>query len=63
MKKILTILLLSLPLTIFSSTLVILECELIDDGTIEDVKRINSAWVKSVNEPVSYTHLTLPTKA
>ena len=50
MKKILTILALSLPLTIFSSTLVILECELIDDGTIEDVKRINSAWVKSVNE-------------
>ena len=50
MKKILTILALSLPLTIFSSTLVILECELIEDGTIEDVKRINSAWVKSVNE-------------
>ena len=50
MKRILTILALSLPLTIFSSTLVILECELIDDGTIEDVKRINSAWVKSVNE-------------
>ena len=50
MKKILIISVLSLPLTIFSSTLVILECELIEDGTIEDVKRINSAWVKSVNE-------------
>ena len=50
MKKIITILVLSLPLTIFSSTLVILECELIENGTIEDVKRINSAWVKSVNE-------------
>ena len=50
MKKISTILVLSLPLTIFSSTLVILECELIENGTIEDLKRINSAWVKSVNE-------------
>ena len=50
MKKILIILVLSFPLTIFSSTLVILECELIENGTIEDVKRINSAWVKSVNE-------------
>ena len=50
MKKILTILVLSLPLTIFSSTLVILECELIENGTMEDVKRINSAWVESVNK-------------
>ena len=50
MKKILTSLILSFPLAIFSSTLVILECELLEGGTIEDVKRINSAWVKSVNE-------------
>ena len=50
MKKILIILVLSLPFTIFSSTLVILECELIENGTMEDVKRINSEWVKSVNE-------------
>ena len=50
MNKILTILILSLPLKIFSSTLVILECELIENGTMEDVKRINSAWVESVNK-------------
>ena len=50
MKKILTAIFLSMPLTIFSSTLVILECELIEGGTMEDVKRINSAWVESVNK-------------
>ena len=50
MKKILAILVLLLPLTTFSSTLVILECELIENGTMEDVKRINSAWVESVNK-------------
>ena len=50
MKKILMGLILSFPLTIFSSTLVILECELLEGGTIEDVKRINSAWVESVNK-------------
>ena len=50
MKKLLITLIMSLPLTVFSSTLVILECELLEGGTIEDVKRINSEWVKSVNE-------------
>ena len=50
MKKILTAIFLSMPFTIFSSTLVILECELIEGGTMEDVKRINSAWVESVNK-------------
>ena len=50
MKKIIMAIFLSFPLAIFSSTLVILECELLEGGTIEDVKRINSAWVKSVNE-------------
>ena len=50
MKKIIMVIFLSFPLAIFSSTLVILECELLEGGTIEDVKRINSAWVKSVNE-------------
>ena len=50
MKKLMISIFLSLPLSIFSSTLVILECELLEGGTIEDVKRINSAWVKSVNE-------------
>jgi hypothetical protein len=39
MKKILAILVLLLPLTIFSSTLVILECELIENGTMEDGKK------------------------
>ena len=42
MKKLLITLIMSLPLTVFSSTLVILECELLEGGTIEDVKRINS---------------------
>ena len=50
MKKLLITLIMSLPLTVFSSTLVILECELLEGGTIEDVKRINSEWVKSVNK-------------
>ena len=50
MKKLLITLIMSLPLAVFSSTLVILECELLEGGTIEDVKRINSEWVKSVNK-------------
>ena len=50
MKKLILSFFLSLPLSIFASTLVILEFELLEGGTIEDVKRINSAWVKSVNE-------------
>ena len=50
MKKILMVTLLSLPLSIFSSTLVILECELLEGATIDDVKKINSDWVKSVNK-------------
>ena len=50
MKKLLITLIMSLPFAVFSSTLVILECELLEGGTIEDVKRINSEWVKSVNK-------------
>ena len=50
MKKILMIALLSITLSTFASTLVILECELLEGGTIEEVKRINSEWVKSVND-------------
>ena len=50
MKKILIATLLSFPLSIFSSTLVILECELLEGATIDDVKKINSDWVKSVNK-------------
>ena len=50
MKKTLMVTLLSLPLSIFSSTLVILECELLEGATIDDVKKINSDWVKSVNK-------------
>ena len=50
MKKILMVTLLSLPLSIFSSTLIILECELLEGATIDDVKKINSDWVKSVNK-------------
>ena len=49
-KKILMIALLSIPLSTFASTFVILECELLEGGTIEEVKRINSEWVKSVND-------------
>jgi len=50
MKKFLLTTLLSIPLSVFSSTLVILECELLEGGTMEDVKRINSDWVVSVNK-------------
>jgi hypothetical protein len=50
MKKILMIAQLSIPLSTFASTLVIQECELLVGGTIEEVIRINSEWVKSVND-------------
>tara|TARA_Y100001970_G_scaffold271334_1_gene366425 strand:+ start:562 stop:975 length:414 start_codon:yes stop_codon:yes gene_type:complete len=50
MKKFLLTTLLSIPLSVFSSTLVILECELLEGGTMDDVKRINSDWVVSVNK-------------
>jgi len=50
MKKFLLTTLLSIPLSVFSSTLVILECELLEGGTMDDVKRINSAWVEAVNQ-------------
>ena len=42
MKKIIISILFALPFSMFSSTVVILECKLLDDGTIEDVKKINS---------------------
>tara|TARA_Y100001970_G_scaffold6943_2_gene7974 strand:+ start:31811 stop:32173 length:363 start_codon:yes stop_codon:yes gene_type:complete len=50
MKKIIISILFALPFSVFSSTVVILECKLLDDGTIEDVKKINSEWVKTVNK-------------
>ena len=50
MKKFLLTTLLSIPLSVFSSTSVILECELLEGGTMDDVKRINSDWVVSVNK-------------
>ena len=50
MKKLILSILLTISYSLSSSTLVILECELLEGGSIEDVKRINSEWVKSVNK-------------
>ena len=50
MKKLILSMLLTISYSLSSSTLVILECELLEGGSIEDVKRINSEWVKSVNK-------------
>ena len=63
MRSVLFVLALLITSQINASTIVLWKCELLDGKKIEEVKKINSVWVKTVNNlgAVSYTHLTLPT--
>ena len=63
MKKIITLLLLS-SLLLFSKTLVTVNGHKITDALLsKNYKELDETKKQILLEPVSYTHLTLPTKA
>ena len=50
MKKLLFIWLFKASVAVNASTIVLWTCETLEGGEMEDVKRINTAWVEAVNE-------------
>ena len=50
MKKLLCILFLMSSFVVNASTMVVWTCEMLEDGAMDDVKKINTAWVIAVNK-------------
>ncbi len=50
MKKLLCILFFMSSFVVSASTMVVWTCELLEGGGMDDVKKINTAWVIAVNK-------------